>query len=393
MIILTMSEGAPGVLEQMLPTAEARRSLRIGLPACQATGERRFPLTPEAAGVLVGNGFALRIEHGAGESIHYPDSKYASEGAGLTDRTQVLGCDVVISLAPLEPSEIKLMRRGAALLTLSKGRPWSPQSLHALMERHVTMIALDLIADADGHTPFADILAEVDGRAAIAVASAIMSNPDHGKGILLGGISGVSACEVTIIGSGLAATSAASAAMGLGAVVRIFDNDLYSLRRARRIIGEGMNGSTLHPRVLHNALRTADVVVATPMEHPFRFDREDLATVKRGVVLLDLTDALGSAFPSLPAVDACSVQRPAGCGSCIVNVGSSVPRTAAMAISDAMLTLLGNIAAEGGVTDAMRSDAGLRRAACIYAGKAVNPSIARVAGTRAVDISIFLTLS
>ncbi|MDE5929885.1 MAG: alanine dehydrogenase, partial [Muribaculaceae bacterium] len=127
---------------------------------------------------------------------------------------------------------------------------------------YINCIALDLIENSDSRKPFADILNEIDGRAALAIASSLLADSVHGKGILMGGVAGIVPCEVTVLGSGFDALAAARTAIGLGATVRMFDNDSYSLREADRMLGPAVITSAMHPRVLVSALRSADVVVA-----------------------------------------------------------------------------------------------------------------------------------
>ncbi len=129
------------------------------------------------------------------------------------------------------------------------------------MRRHVIVLDMGRITDERGSRPFADILREMDGRGAIAVASSLITDAVHGKGIILGGVTGVIPCEVETIGADMAACAAARSAIGLGATVRMFDNDVYRLRDALMQLGPGVTGSSLHPRVLESALRSADIRV------------------------------------------------------------------------------------------------------------------------------------
>ncbi len=115
------------------------------------------------------------------------------------------------------------------------------------MKRNIVALAIDLIGDPEGHTPFADILNEIDGRAAIAIASSMLASPAHGKGILLGGVAGIIPCEVLILGAGIAGRAAAASALGLGASVRMLDNDVYRLRRAAELPGCCVATSVMHP--------------------------------------------------------------------------------------------------------------------------------------------------
>lgn len=184
----------PTAQEQPVATATGRRLFSIGLPRCCDPAERRFPLTPEGAAMLVEQGFDVRIESGAAATIHYTDNQYAAAGVRVTDRDETLGCDIVMHLAPLTPSDIRKMRRGAMLLTLSAFCRLTSPTIEALLNRHIITVAIDLIRDDRGNRPFADILSEIDGRAAMARASSLLADSVHGKGILLGGVAGIVPC-------------------------------------------------------------------------------------------------------------------------------------------------------------------------------------------------------
>ena len=388
----------PVTLPKEMPTATMRRGLSIGIPKCSDPNELRFPLTPEGARMLVEEGFTVKMQADAASSIHYTDMQYSRCGVDIVERDEALRSDIVIHLSPLRPDEIRKMRKGALLLCLMGNGSQPRESILALLERHIIAIALDLIEDTKGNTPFADILSETDGRAAIALASSLLADPIHGKGILLGGVAGVVACEVTIIGSGIAACAAARSAAGAGAIVRMFDNDIYRLREAQRELGTFIIGSALHPRVLNSALRSADVVVCTDIATRLRVDADSAEQMKKGVVVFDLSARPGIVFPSLPMVDLASASALARIdkGStrvAYINAGSAVPRTAAMALSNTFLTLFTDMLTCDGISNAVRLLPGLQRAALTFLGKAVNKQAARIAGVRMVDLSIFLTIS
>lgn len=397
--MMTASEEIHAPLEQPVPTMTARQRVTIGLPKSHHPSERRFPLTPEGVTILSDRGYEVKMEHGAAESIRYTDARYERCGATLTGRTEALACDIVVSISPLDAADIRGLRRGALLLTLLRPEHQTPQAIAELLRRHVIAIALDLVTDIDGNTPFADILSEIDGRAAMTVAASMLTDAESGKGILLGGVAGIVPCEVTVLGSGIAACAAARAASGAGATVRIFDNNVYSLRRAARQLGPWAITSAMHPNVVGHALQSADVVIVTDMNdrtEPIGADRA--AVMKSGVLVFDISAHPGRIFPSLPAVDCCDVnaalrEMVAGRRICYVNAGGVVPRTAAMAMTNCLTTMLADFACCDGAANALKLLPGLQRAAYTFLGKAVNPHIAGIAGVRAVDISIFLNLS
>lgn len=378
-------------------TSTLHRRLTIGLPASCCCEERRFPLTPEGVTRLVERGFVVRIEQGAADVLNYPETRYTRQGAFIVSRDEALGCDIVVSMAPLRQRDVRNMRRGGLLLTLLHPEMQTADTIAPLLQRHITTLALDLIEDSEGNLPFGDILAEIDGRAAMTVAAMQLADP-AGKGILLGGVAGIVACEVVVIGSGIAACSAARAAQGMGATVRMFDNDVYRLRRSVSDLGQWVVASSLHPHVVSNALRSADVIVAAAPSQDVILGTDAVSLMKTGVVIVDLSSMPGASFPSLPAIDVNNRAAIAEARRCsqrvaLTNPGSLVPRTAAMAMSDTLLTTLERMFAFRSLSDALNGHRGLRTAVVTYLGRVVNQQIAKAAGMRPVDISIYLSLS
>lgn len=371
------------------------KRITIGLPSCRNAVDRRFPLTPEAVAVLVERGYKVCVEKCAAATIHYSDAAYIRSGAAIVDRATALGCDIVIHLATLDTSDVRNMRRGATLLSLLHAQQQKPETISLLLDRAITAVAVDLILNQSGNTPFADILSEVDGRASIALASSLLADSEQGKGILLGGVAGVVACEVVILGSGIAARAAASSALGLGATVRIFDNDTYRLREAVAQLPAGVISSALHPKVLSHALREADVVVATDMSPACVVNADAVAEMKRGVVIIDLNHDEAPTFPSIEAIDI-STTRDAEVASrrvCYTCAGNAVPRTASMALSNAFITLFDDMSVWETSDKLANVCQGVKQAIYTFKGKAVNDRIAEVVGRRRFDIDLFLTMS
>lgn len=404
---------APTPLEAPAETLNARQRASIGLPKCDNTAEKRFPLTPEAVGALTRMGFEVKMESGAAAYIHYSDTDYVRAGAIMAGRGEALQADIVIHLAPLEIADIRRLRRGALLLSLANfNRKQGAEVVRELVGRRITNIAIDLVRDERGNRPFGDILSEIDGRSAMTIAASMLADPVNGKGILLGGIAGVIPCEVTVIGSCLAACAAARSATGLGAIVRLFDDDVYRLRTALRQLGDGVIGSSVHPHVLENALRTADVIVITDRCCELPMDSDTERILKRKVLIFDLSENPGEAFPKSRIVDLGDIDSRccnAGgtgfamindinsdgntCRACFVNPGNTVPRTAAMALSDTFITFLNCIAGCESSRAMLPLTPGLQVATLTFMGKAVNERVANLAGMRCTDIRLLLSLS
>ena len=389
---------APLPLEEVLRATTMSRQTTVGLPASRGMLDHRFPLTPEGAGMLVARGLRVRMEEGAARHIHYADEAYSRCGVEIVDRATALASDIVIHLQALPPDDARRLKKGSMLLTFFHAGKDNLSTLKILLERHIITLALELFTDDEGHLPFADILHEIDGRAAISVASSLLADAIHGKGILLGGVPGVVPCEVMVIGADIAAYAAAQAAIGLGATVKMFDNNVYRLRGAMRHLGTGIIASTLHPRVFESAMRTADIIIATDTA-PAPVIGSDLVDImKRGVICFDLTSRPGTAFPSMQVIDLDLASPADNEGSapvrlCYINAGNAVPRTVAMALSNTFITMLDDILVCDGVSDALKMKPGLRAAAYTFLGKCVNQKVARLLGLRHVDINLFLQCS
>lgn len=389
---------APIPLEEMLKTATTERKAVVGLPASRGMLDHRFPFTPEGAGLLVERGLRVKMERGAARHIHYGDDAYSARGVEIVDRAEAFGADIVVYLPAIDTADARLLKRGGLLLSFMHVTEADAESLRILLNRHVITLGLDLLTDNAGRRPFADILREIDGRAAIAIASSLLADAIHGKGILLGGVAGIIPCEVMVIGSDMAACAAAQSAIGLGASVKMFDSNVYRLREALRIVGPGAVGSTVHPRVFESALRSADIVVAANTDRQTAIDASMVAIMKRGVICFDLSSEPGKAFPSMQVVDL-DLASPADTDTsaptrlCYVNAGNAVPRTVAMALSNTFVTVLDDLLVCEGVANALRINSGLRNAALTFLGKCVNRRTAQVTGERYVDINLIVQFS
>lgn len=387
-----MNAGCHIPAEQAVQSAQGRRRLSIGLPCGADVAEMRFPLTPEAVQSLVERGFSVRMERGAAAVIHYDDARYLSCGAEIVGRPEALGCDIVIHLSPLPRYDVAMLRRGAMLLTIADGKRYDTAAVKSLLDRSVITVALDRVKDARGHLPFADILSEVDGRAAIVAAASWLSGA-AGKGVLLGGVTGIVPCEVTIFGSGTAAVSAAQSALGLGAQVRMFDNDVYSLREALNRLGAGVVGSVLHRHVVENALRSADVIISTPMRETYAVDSSMVGLMKKEVLVFDVTSAPADTFPSLPLADLCRGIPTEPYRRCLIHAGYTAPRTSAMALSNALVSMLREILTVEEVSNALKLSPGLQAGVLTFLGRPVCPAFAKAVGMRQLDLRLFIQMS
>lgn len=389
----------PDQLEQLFKTKTGRRRFTLGMPRVSSPSVNLTMLTPEGASMLVSQGIEVKVEAGAGELIHYDDDRYARAGATIVSRAETFACDVVVYPAAPDVAEARTIPPHGVLLTLLTSPGANRESAQTLLSRNITVIALDNIRDERGNRPLADILGEVGGRAAVSLATAFLVDRVHGKGMLLGGVAGVNPCEVVILGSGMAALAAARSAIGLGAMVRLFDSDPYCLRKAISELGAAVIGSAMHPRVLGTALHSADVVIATRPARRFAIDDSVLDNMKQGVVIFDLDDhnGISGVFPTLKCVDAAHALSTALAPSpriCLTNAACAVPRTAAMALTNDLVPIIDRMFGTGsGLQNVLKTDAGLRVATVFFRGRVVNPEVGIRLGAKVLDINLLLTFS
>lgn len=389
----------PEQLEQLFKTIEGKRRFTLGMPIPMGTDCPLTLLTPEGVSMLVSQGIEVKVEKGVGQTIHYADHRYNRVGAEVVSRNETLTCDVVIYAGRLTVEEAQLLKPHAVLLTLLLNQPLKTETVQALLGRRITVLALDRVRDHRGLCPLADILGEVSGRAALTIASSLMADPIVGKGIMLGGVAGVNPCEVTILGTGMSALAAARSAIGLGGMVRLFDSDPYCLRTAMSELGPAVIGSSLHPIVLGHALASADVVIATRLSRRFAIDDSVIDSMKEGVIIIDLNDhdGISATFPTLKCEDvttAVARKTEPGRNICLINPIGSVPRTAAMALTNDIVPIIDRIFGSGrGLMNVLKTDSGLRAAAILFRGRVVSRELADKLNTKWLDINLLLSFS
>ena len=394
-----MTQFRPEQLEQLIKTKEGRRRFTLGMPKGHGAGARLTLLTPEGVSMLVSQGIDVLIQENFGEAIHYPDSRYSRAGARVASRSETLQCDVVLYDGQLDPKEASLLKPHSILLTLLHNRTQPVETIQTLLDRSITVVALDEVLDHRGKQPLDDILGEVSGRAAIVSAVSFLTDANSGKGILLGGVAGINPCEVVILGTGMSALAAARSAIGLGGMVRLFDSDPYCLRAAMSELGPAVIGSSLHPTVLGHALASADVVIATKLSRKFAIDNSVLDSMKAGVIIFDLNDRYGmsSTFPNLRCADVSDASVRGiipGNKVCYINTVNTVPRTAAMAITNDIVPVVDRMFGKGrGLMNVLKADAGLRQAVVFFRGRVVNARVASTLRVKCVDINLLLSFS
>ncbi|HHT00138.1 MAG TPA: alanine dehydrogenase, partial [Thiomicrospira sp.] len=245
--------------EETLALARKKGQLKIGIPKEITLQENRVALVPSAVATLIAHGHEVCIETGAGEKSSFLDNDYSEAGAEIIYSAEQLyeRSEVIIKTAPPTLDEIDLMHPNQMLISPLQLPVISAEYLRKLQKRRVVALAMEYIKDEIGTFPVVRIVSEMAGISAMLTAAELMTKSGGGKGVLLGGISGVPSAQVVILGAGIVAEYATRTALGLGAEVKIFDNNIYKLKRLQNQVGRSLFTSAVIPRYLERELEYA----------------------------------------------------------------------------------------------------------------------------------------
>jgi alanine dehydrogenase len=384
--------------EEHLETAVRFRRISIGIPCDTRDEEKRVALTPEAVNLLVESDNEVYLQKGAGNGTHYSDKDYSENGAIITDSpARVFSSDVIIKVAPFNEKEADYLKGSQVLFSYLNVLKLSEDTLAKLSRKKVTAIAFEKIRDANGTMPVIESMSEIAGVTSILLASDYLSNHHGGKGVMLGGITGVTPTEVVILGANTAGEYAAKAALGLGSQVRIFDSSLQQLRKFEALMGQRLQTSVFHPQVLRKALKSADVVIgAIELEDlkPWYYVTEEMVrTMKKGAVIIDLSIDRGGCIET---TECRALRDPVYEKHGVIhfsawNLPSRVARTASIALSNIFAPMLQSLAESGGITQLLKNDPGVRNGAYLYNGILTNETLGQKFGMLSKDLDLLLT--
>jgi len=381
--------------EEVLQIIPKEKHLFIGIPKETSFQENRVPLTPEAVSVLVNLGHEVTVEHGAGEGSFYFDNDYSEAGARIVyEKAAVYKASTIIKSAPITDEEIELLQPNQVIISPVHLPVMKADMLQQLINKKVIAIAFDYIQDDSGTYPIVRSMSEIAGNYAILTAARYLANTDNGKGVLLGGISGVPPARVLIIGAGVVGEFAARAAFGLGASVTIFDNSIHRLMKLQNNIGRRCFTSVLEPVTLAEELCNADVAVGAlkPVNGvtPMVVTEEMVQNMKAGSVIIDVSIDRGGCFETSKVT---THERPIFkkydvIHYCVPNIASGVARTASRAISNVLLPILQNCAETGGIEEYIMNNVCFRNGVYMYKGSVTNAPIAKMFSFKYTDLDL-----
>jgi alanine dehydrogenase len=390
-------EGSLYPQEKLMKVKSGSKSLTIAIPKEVSFQENRVSLTPAAVGILVNNGHEVLVEQGAGKQAFFTDNEYSEVGAKIVySNKEAFESSIIVKVEPPMLEEIQLMKPGAILFSAIQTGSKSSEYFEALNKRKITAIGFEMLEDKAGGLPIVNAMSELAGSLAIPIASELMSTITGGKGVILGGITGVPPTRVIILGAGTVAEYSARAALGLGAEVRIFDNEIYKLRRIKHKLANQAFTSTIDSATLAQSLRSADVVIGALRAEKGRarcvVTEEMVANMKPGSVIIDVSIDQGGcietsvctshAKPTFTKYDVIHY--------CVPNIASRAARTATTALSNILTPVLLKIADVGGVEEMMYHYSWFNKGVYAYKGSTTNLSIAKKFNLAFKDLSLLL---
>lgn len=384
--------------EEMLEIRRKGKKIRIGIPSDKDKVEYRVPLTPQAVELLVSYGHEILIEKEAGKAASYTDEEYRLAGASvMDDRKEIFECDIVLRVSPFDESEIDMLKGHQALISNLQINAHCPNSIGKLMQKKLTNIAYEYIEDEDGNRPVVQLMSQISGSTSIILANEYMSKSRDGKGVLLGSVTGISPAELVILGSGTAAEYAARAALGLGAIVKVFDDNISSLLKLEEKLQQRIFTSVFYPKVVRKALKSADAVLgAMPigLTPSIRITEDMIKKMKPGSVIIDLNVCQGGCFETSHCTD---LNNPTFVEHgvvhyCVPNLPAIVSRTASIALSNILIPIIIAIGEIGGIDNYIKNAKSFRKGVYIYNGILTNSNLAEKFNLPYTDLDLLLSV-
>ncbi|MBX2957349.1 MAG: alanine dehydrogenase [Cyclobacteriaceae bacterium] len=383
--------------EQLLAVKKGKHAFFIGLPREISLQENRITLTPDAVALLVNNGHEIWVETKAGIGSKFTDQQYSEAGAKIVFSPQeVYKADVILKIEPPTLDEIELMHPGQTLISALQLGHLQQEFVQAMCKKKITALAYEFIEDKVGGMPIVRAMSEIAGSSVMLIAAEYLSTANNGKGVILGGITGVPPTKVVIIGAGTVAEYSARAALGMGADVQIFDNHLYKLRRIKHLLGQQVYTSTIDTLTLSESLKSADVVIGALRAEKGRariiITDEMVSKMRSDSLIIDLSIDQGGCVETSEIT---TLKKPVFrkydvIHYCVPNVASRVAHTATTALSNIFTPTILRAAEEGGVEQMIYSSTWFMKGVYTFKGSLTNEAVARKFGMKFKNIELII---
>ncbi len=390
-------EGALLPQEQMVEVAKDQKGFSIGVPTELEFEENRIALIPDAALLLINNGHEVTVQAGAGKASKFADREFTEAGATLAYSNEELykKSNLILKVQPPTLEELELIQPGSVVISALQVAQISTAYINALNQRRITALAFEMLEDEVGGLPIVRAMSEIAGSTVMLIAAEYLNSYNDGRGIILGGITGVPPTKVVIIGAGTAAEYAARTALGLGAEVKIFDNQMYKLRRIKQELGYQIFTSIIDQTVLLDSLKRADVVIgavrAEEGRSPCIVTEEMVSVMKEDSVIVDVSIDQGGCFETSEVT---THSRPwfkkfGVTHYCVPNIPSRVAHTASTALSNILAPLLIQAQEMGGIEEMIFARDWFMKGVYTHKGSLTARHIAKRLNLKYKDLNLF----
>lgn len=384
-------------LEETLDVKPIGAQLFIGIPKEIAFQENRVALTPDAVGVLVSNGHHVVIEHNAGDAAHYRDKDYSEAGAKIVyEKAEVYKAPILVKSAPVIEEDIPFLQANQVIISPMHITLLKAELLEKMMEKRITALCFEQLKDESGSLPIVRSMSEIAGSAVMLIAGQYLGSANHGKGVLLGGISGIPPSKVIILGAGIVGEYAARAAIALGASVKVFDNNIYRLKQLQNNIGHRLWTSVLEPKILAKQLKTCEVAVGAMGSNtgraPIVVTEEMVSNMRPGSVIIDVSIDSGGCFETseITSHEQPIFMKYGVIHYCVPNIPSGFARTASHGISNVLMPLLLEAADEGGIENLIWQKVYLRSGIYLFKGALTHFHLSQRFNLKFTDLNLLI---
>ena len=383
--------------EEVLDIKFRSKPLMIGIPKEIAFQENRIGLIPEAVSVLVANGHEVLMEHNAGEGSRYSDMDYSEAGAKIVfDKAEVYKCPILVKTAPPVEADLPFLQMNQTIISPLHLTALEKGLMEKLMAKKITALAIENIKDENQNYPILRSMGEITGSAVMLIAGQYLSNFNQGKGVLLGGISGVPPTKVVIIGADIIGEFATRNALALGASVKVFDNNVSRLQRLQNNLGQRVWTSVLEPKILAKQLKTCEVAIGALRNDfsraPIVVTEDMVAAMRPGSIIIDVAIDRGGCFETSELTNH---ENPIRIKHGVIhygvpNIPSGFARTASQAISNVLMPLLVQIGDLGGLSEIIWHQIHLREGIYLYKGALTDFYISEKFNLKYTDLNLLI---
>ena len=396
-----LTQGYGQTQTETLAVESKQEELFIGIPKETTLQEKRVALVPSGVANLASRGHRVLIETLAGEHGKFTDHAYSEAGGEIAYSAQEVysKAKVILKVAPPTLDEIDMMQPGTILISPLQLPTINAEYLYRLKHKRIIALAMEYLQDEQGSFPIVRIMSEMAGISAIQTAAELLSSSRGGPGVLLGGISGVPSAKVVILGGGIVAEYATRAALGMGAEVRIFDDNIHKLMRLQNSVGRQLYTSAINPLYLRRELTTAEVAIgaihAEDGRTPVVVSEDVVRNMRPGSVIIDVSIDQGGCFATseLTTLDRPTFTKHDVIHYCVPNLASRVGRTASIAVSNVLVPLLLRADGARSFEHFVLRNPGLRHGVYTFRGCLTNHYLGRRFEMRCTDIDLLMTSS